>query len=203
MSLLMARQQERSEETRIRILEAAEKCFAQKGYDATSVMRICQTAGLSKGAVYHHFSSKEDLFVALLRRWLDGLDAQLAVLRENKGSIPEGLLAMTEIVREILQSGERQLPMYLEFYNKAARDHRVWRATLEPYRRYREYFSQMIQSGISEGSMRAVDPDSVATIIVSLGLGLLIQGLLDPTGADWEKVSYEGLQILLQGLRKP
>ena len=52
--------QKRGEETRSRILDAAQGCFVQHGYDATGVAEICRSAGLSKGAFYHHFPSKLD-----------------------------------------------------------------------------------------------------------------------------------------------
>jgi len=50
--------QQRSEETRARILDAAIRRFAIAGYDAASVEDICTEAGVSKGAFYHHFPTK-------------------------------------------------------------------------------------------------------------------------------------------------
>ena len=67
--------QQRSEETRTRLLEAAVRLFAQQGYDASGVAEICAAAGVSKGAFYHHFESKQALFLALLEEWLARLDA--------------------------------------------------------------------------------------------------------------------------------
>ena len=75
--------QRRAEETRARILAAAEACFASGGYDATSVAEICQHAGVTKGALYHHFPTKQSIFLALLRDWLDRLDAGLDALRAS------------------------------------------------------------------------------------------------------------------------
>jgi AcrR family transcriptional regulator len=51
--------------TRVRLVEAAGRLFGSQGYDATSVERIVQQAGVSKGAFYHHFSSKEDVLNAV------------------------------------------------------------------------------------------------------------------------------------------
>ncbi len=63
--------QARSEETRTHILEAALRRFANHGYSAASVDEICAEAGVSKGAFYHHFPSKQALFLELLNEWLD------------------------------------------------------------------------------------------------------------------------------------
>ena len=66
--------QQRSMETRKRILDAAQSLFSQSGYDATGVAEICRAAGVSKGAFYHHFPSKQAIFLELLDGWLSRLD---------------------------------------------------------------------------------------------------------------------------------
>jgi hypothetical protein len=48
-----------------------------------------------------------------------------------------------------------------------------------------------------------VDPTAAAHVVVSLGVGLLLQALLDAQGIDWGKVSQQSLQILLDGLARP
>ena len=194
--------QRRGEETRSHILQAAEECFAQYGYDATSVAEICRRAGVTKGGFYHHFPSKQALFLELLERWLAELDTQLAATRAEADTIPEGLLQMAGMVRPVFQATGEQLPISLEFWTKAARDPTVRQATVAPYRRYRDFFSGMIEAGIVEGTLRSVDPEMAAQVIVSLAAGLVLQRLLDPHGADWGKVAQEGIRMLLEGLEK-
>jgi AcrR family transcriptional regulator len=58
---------DKSEETRARLLGAAAQVFAKKGYERASVDDIAQAAGFTKGAVYWNFASKEELFLALVR----------------------------------------------------------------------------------------------------------------------------------------
>jgi AcrR family transcriptional regulator len=193
-------QQRRGEETRARILEAAVECFAQHGYDATGVAEICDRARVSKGAFYHHFSSKQALFLELLERWLAGLDAQLGAARSGANTVPEGLVQMAGMVQPVFQEGSGRLPFLLEFWNKAARDPEIWRATIAPYYRYRDFFRNMIEAGIVEGALRPVDPEVAAQVIVSLAVGLVLQGVLDPGGADWGRVAQDSVRLLLQGL---
>lgn len=59
-------QAERRAETQTRLLAAAREVFAERGYHAASLEAISERAGCSKGAVYHHFESKEGLLLALL-----------------------------------------------------------------------------------------------------------------------------------------
>ena len=191
--------QHRSEETRARILDAAVRRFAIAGYDAASVDEICSTAGVSKGAFYHHFPTKQSIFLALLNGWLEMIDTSLNGMREQ--TVPETLMHMVDLLPTIFVSAEDRLPMFLEFWLQASRDEKVWEATIAPYHHYQDYFADLIQQGIQEGSFAPVDPRSAAKMIVSLAVGLLLQGLIDPDGADWEKVGRESIQVILKGLQ--
>lgn len=194
--------QQRAEETHRRILEAAATCFGESGYEATGVARICQEAGVSKGAFYHHFSSKQAVFMELLTQWMEEMDRQLEILGGEAADATDRLLSMTAIVGAILSEAEVGLPIYLEFWTMSARDPVVWQQTIEPYRRYRDFFSGIVAAGVAEGTFRKVDPRTAAGVIVALAVGLLVQGLLDPEGADWEQTSQEGMKLLLNGLKR-
>lgn len=191
----------RGEETRARILEAAEQCFAQHGYDAAGVAEICRCAGVSKGAFYHHFPSKQALFLELLEEWLGRVDAQLEAGLAAASTVPEALVRMAEMVQPVFREGGGRLPFFLEFWNKAAREPEVWQATIAPYRRYKEFFRHMVERGIAEGTLHPVDPEMAAQVIVSLAVGLVLQGLVDPDGADWGQVTQGAVRVLLAGLQ--
>jgi AcrR family transcriptional regulator len=192
--------QQRSEETRASILDAAVRCFALSGYDAASVDDICEEAGVSKGAFYHHFPTKQSIFLALLQGWLKTIDTGLEGLR--KETVPETFVAMTELLPVIFTAADDSLPMFLEFWTQASRDETVWKATIAPYRHYHEHFADLIRDGIAEGSLKQVDADSASQVVLSLAVGLFLQGVLDPQGADWQKVGEESMQIIMNGLAK-
>src|ERR1700744_5861294 len=59
----------KAETARNRLLTAALRIIREKGYHATSVDELCAAAGVTKGAFFHHFKSKEDLAVAAAERW--------------------------------------------------------------------------------------------------------------------------------------
>ncbi len=193
--------QQRAEETRARILNAAADCFAQHGYEAASVAEICERAGVSKGAFYHHFPSKQDLFMALLNDWLEGLDAGLRSVQAQAANVPQALRDMAGMVGFVLSSAGERLPMFLEFWTQASRDPDVWAATIAPYRRYREFFVQLVQAGVAEGSLRPVDAEVAAQVIVSLAVGTILQGLLDSSGADWSHSLLQGIEMILESLQ--
>ncbi len=192
--------QKRSEQTRAKRLDAALRQFAIHGYEATSVDDICAAAQVSKGAFYHHFESKHALFLCLLDAWIQAIRANMAELQ--RPTVPETMLTITEVIPGILASARDQLPMFLEFWLQANRDEKVWQATIEPYQQFRAYFAALVAQGIREGSLRNVDPHMTGEIILSMAVGLLLQALLEPEGADWEQTAAQGMEILMKGLAR-
>jgi AcrR family transcriptional regulator len=190
--------QQRAEETRSRILDAAVRKFANAGYDSASVDDICAEAGVSKGAFYHHFPSKQAVFLALMQGWLGMIDMSMEAV--HKRTVPETLITMTNLLPGVFAAAEDRLPMFLEFWLQASRDETVWKAIIAPYRHYQEYFARLVEDGIAEGSLKPTDSGVAAQVIVSMAVGLVLQGVLDPHGADWEKTARESMQILMNGL---
>lgn len=193
--------QARGEETRTRILEAAVEAFARHGYDATGVAEICQRAGVTKGGFYHHFPSKQALFLEMLENWLEGIDAQMEAVRSGPETVPEDLMRMTGMARAVFRDAGGRLPIFLEFLAHAGRSPEVWQATVGHFRKYDEFFSDLVREGIREGSLAYVDPEITSRILISLAIGTLAQGLLDPFGADWGEVAHDGMAMLLKGLK--
>src|SRR2546421_6317082 len=62
---------EQRDQTRARLLDAAEKVFVDRGFHAASVEEVAEEAGYSKGAVYSNFENKDELFLAVLERRVD------------------------------------------------------------------------------------------------------------------------------------
>ena len=148
--------QQRSEETRTKITEAAIKLFSSSGYNKASVDDICTEAGISKGAFYHHFKSKQELFMALLDGWLKAIDNTIEASKDL--TAPETFMQLTQAFPYIFETAGDSLPMFLEFWLQASRDKKVWDASISPYRRYHKYFTALIKKGVDEGSFVEVDP---------------------------------------------
>jgi AcrR family transcriptional regulator len=195
--------QTRSKETRSHIMDAAIGELCRSGYDATSVSDICREAGVSKGAFYHHFPSKQALFLAIMRDWLRGIDTQLFANRTQGKNVPQSIQDMGSTLGVIFQAASGRLPMFMEFMVQASRDKEVWNAVIAPYRQYQQGFSNLISEGKKEGSFRAdVDAEGTAWVLISLAVGILLQGIVDPGAANWEKVTNKGVRMILDGLRR-
>jgi len=196
------RTQARGRKTRARILDAAGSTIARQGYAATSVEDICQAAGVTKGGFYHHFSSKQTLFLELLDCWLARLDVQLDAVGAGALTVPERLLGMGALGGRVFEQMRGQLPILLEFWEQAAHDPALRQAASAPFGRYRDSLAALIAAGVAEGTLRPIDARVAGQAIVSLGVGLIVQGLLDPEGSDWCQVVSESVRMLVDGLRR-
>ena len=194
--------QERSLETRARVLGCAAKLFARKGYEATGVAEICSRSRVSKGAFYHHFPSKQSLFIELLKEWLQGIDRGLGEALSSSKSVPRALVAMAGQMKGVFSAADGSVRLFLEFWQQAQRDPRVWKEFIAPYRRYQEYFAKIIQKGIHEGSIRAVDPQAAGRTLVALAVGMLVQGVVDPEAAEWDAATVDAVKMLIAGMER-
>ncbi len=189
--------------TRQNILTSALDLFSRNGYDATSVAEICQTAGVSKGAFYHHFPSKLDLFLTLMTTWLAGMDGLFEVARTSADNVPDAIHQMAVISSGIFQSIDEGFPILLEFWTQASRQPEIWKRAVAPYRRYLAFLSDLIQDGIEEGTLEgSLDPESTGRILMALAMGLLLQASLDPDGVDWESTTISGVNMIIERIKR-
>ncbi len=194
--------QHRSEETRSHILEAATHLFSKTGYDATGVAEICQAAGVSKGAFYHHFPTKQAVFMELLNTYLNGIDTGFNLMRQEIHNVPRAILQMADMVGSVFQTADIHLPIFLEFWTQANHDPHIWEAAIAPYRRYQSYFAIMIQEGIDEGTLQPVDAQLAARVLVSLAIGMLMQSLFDPDVTSWQIEARQSMELLMNGIAR-
>ncbi len=79
--------QKRTENTRKLLIKAGKKLFVEKGYAATSTPEIVKTAGVTRGALYHHFSDKQDLFRAVVEQDCEAVGIEISRGSEDADSL--------------------------------------------------------------------------------------------------------------------
>lgn len=195
--------QQRSEDTHAQIIEAAVQLFCRSGYDASSVAEICSLAQVSKGAFYHHFPSKKDLFLAIVNDWLQGVDTQLFSFNEPGKSVPQTMADMAQVLGAIFTVASGQLPMFLEFMVQASRDKAIWNAATAPYQEYQSMFADMVEEGIQEGSINPeTNAQTASWVFMAFAIGILLQGVVIPDATDWDNVAQEGMRMLLASIQR-
>jgi len=193
--------QARSAATRQALLEAAERLFATRGYLAVSVDEMCRAAGVSKGAFYHHFPSKQAVFLALLEAWLQRLQKALENEVAAHDTPAQALLAMSAHIGQIGEENQNRWPLFLDFWSQAVRDPAVWEATVAPYRHFEALFAEWLEAAWPQSQAPSLprDPLTAARILLALALGVLLQGMLLPQEANWGAIAYQGVLTMLHG----
>jgi len=193
---------QRSAQTKKSIMEAATSLFAREGYESTGVAEICERAGVSKGAFYYHFESKEAVFLALIDTWLNTLETTLNDVTYQAKSVPDGLLEMAGMMQPIFENNQFFMGLFLELWTHANRNEKVRQATIAPYRRFEETFTRLIKRGIEEGTLENVEPEIAGQLLLSLSSGFFLQASLETEQGNWGKKLQESIEILLNGMKR-
>ncbi|RMI37396.1 TetR/AcrR family transcriptional regulator [Streptomyces triticirhizae] len=161
--------------TRQRLYQAAVTLFAEQGVSATSVEQIAERAGVAKGTVYYNFSSKTELFEALLR---DGIEPLTAALRRSVGAAPGGALAALERMADAGLAFVAEHPDLVRLLMAEQwRSSRPWHPTLVAVRRQvAGVVREVLEDGVKSGELRAdLDVELTSGALV----GMVVLGALD------------------------
>lgn len=158
------------EDRRNQIFDCAQQLFQTKGYARTSINDIMNIAGVSKGAFYHHFGSKEAMVEGLLRRYADQIrGAYAAVLETQSLSALDRYKLYLQILRDRQTLAEPQSMMLiitslLNEENSGFQD----RLMEEIVAAVVPVFSEVLRLGIDEGVFDIDDPVTAAPLIVRI-----------------------------------
>ncbi len=183
--------QARSQATYQRLLQAAEEAFAQRGYEAVSVAEICQRAGVSKGAFYHHFPSKQAVFLAVLHAWMQRLEDGLRAALAAAPDLAVARDAMADTFAQALRDTRGRVPLLLAFWHQAAHDPAIWPQVTAPFRRFEALLADYLRAA---GHPAA---EMTARALVAFATGVLLRAALQDPTADDPALLRLGLRRLL------
>jgi TetR/AcrR family acrAB operon transcriptional repressor len=201
------RTKQEAEATRCRILDCAEVVFERRGVSGTSLNEIAKAAGLTRGAIYWHFTDKADLFNAMMERATMPLeDAGVC----GSGAADMTLAQMRDGLVEVLRRVVADPQMKRVF---AIATHKVeYVGAMDPVRdRHLSSrnecvadLARTLRRAARSGELRArTTPRAAAIGLHALLDGLLQNWMLDPGGFDLVKVGRQALDAYLAGLAPP
>ena len=165
------------EARRRQILEAALSCFSENGFHQTGMADIVRRSGLSQGAVYLYFQSKDDLIEALA----DDRHRREAVLNSvaQRSTDPlEGLRALVRVYADwaVDRDGEKRRRVGVHGWAEALRNRRVHAQVVEGIEMPRAIIAALVERAQHEGVMRNdVGADAVARTLIALFQGFVLQ----------------------------
>ena len=172
--------EENTEQTRRRLLAAAQEVFLERGFHAASLEAVAERAGFTKGAVYSRFGSKADLFLALLAERGPATVREVAALANDAESGEELLDTFRRYWTARLNEGPAWSLVLMEFWTSAGRD----RALRERFRELHEQLLRGVAKVIDEAAARlglvlSVPSLDLVRATTALGRGLALERLVD------------------------
>ena len=190
-------QEERKITSINKILDSAEEFIQKNGMNNMDINKICESAGLTKGAFYHHFQNKQHLLLEIFNRWIKRVSSEVEITGYKNINTVDLIFHIIDRITPAFENASNQLPIFIELYTEAISDRNSRTYVLESYNNFISFFSGLLENGMARGFIKKADPVKVSKILFSINLGLLIQGLIDPEGEDWPEMAKESIRLLL------
>ena len=180
-----------------KILEVSQRLFLEKGYDNTKIQDIADELGMTKGAIYHHFESKEEIMNKLgesmfihnnpfetvkKRKDLDGLEKMKLVIQLHQSD--EQMVELTNQALPLLENPQILAKMFESNYQN-----------LLPY------WLELIKEGQEDGSIKTDQPKELAELLILTDLWMIPS--LFPGNADDIKNRYKFVTVMLGKMGLP
>lgn len=164
-------------ETQIaRILDAAQQCFIQSGFQGASMQEICNTAQMSPGALYRYFPSKDAIVLAICEQHRQEDAKILMSMRQNPNVIEGAVNATMEHIRHVHESGFA--PIFSEIRASSQRNPALGEACDAAMLQARDSFKEYLSEAIAEDKVTLIVPlEKLLDIMMALADGLVANDL--------------------------
>jgi AcrR family transcriptional regulator len=192
---------ERRARTRAQLLEAAAHVYARRGFDAATLDDIAEEAGFTKGAVYDHFGSKENLLFALLDEHLAAQIAeQMALFDVSRETAERPRPGADRWMAELMEDPD-SFRLFVEAWVRSQRDGELSARVRAGMDAWRETFKSFGRQRVAEVGFDVPEEmlEPVANVMLALAIGVGIIKLTDPDGVP-EPLLGASLVLFLRAL---
>jgi TetR/AcrR family transcriptional regulator, transcriptional repressor for nem operon len=186
---------------RERVLEAARILIEAQGYRSASLNDILAKAGVSSSNFYYHWKSKEDLGLAVVRQFTEGLEEHIIkpILQDRKKSPFERLRAYLDLHRQKLEANHCTggCP-FGKLISELSAENACFRELIESaFTRLKDSLRECIREGIERGELRrGIDPGNASTLVLGTVQGLMLLAKGDKATAAFQQGAQELLRLL-------
>jgi len=189
--------------TRERLLMAARSVFARSGFHGASVEEVASEAGFSTGALYSNFDGKEDLFLALMDREIEGHAREIAQAVQARTSVAERAMGGARQWMTMIEREPELLLLFMEFWAYGVRDAQVRPKVAARFGQMRELLTKLIADGVREFELELELPaEQLAVAIDALADGIARQKLADPEAVP-DELMGRVLSLLFAAVTRP
>lgn len=181
-------------EAKSRVIKAAVGLFSKKGYHDTTMDDIAGELGVSRGAIYLYFESKE----AILQEIFLLNQESLRKMLEQCGEGPDPLRTAEMLFDKITESKKARMPIHFEIVSLASHDEAIKRILLEDNERDVMVVQAFVQHHMDKGSVRNdVDPRILAELIISLTVRSMEKMIIGVNESEVRRTWLEALAVIL------
>tara|TARA_B100001094_G_scaffold332343_1_gene403997 strand:+ start:3833 stop:4426 length:594 start_codon:yes stop_codon:yes gene_type:complete len=185
------------------ILEAAMKVFVKNGFSETRMDDIAENSGLSKGAIYHHYKSKKDLFLALIDFWEEYFFFKVFFNKDVESKNSADLLRdMANDMIETFKNRKYILLAELEFWSLANHDEDVRAKTEALYIKLMKLIRTIISKGVSTNEFKKIDVDVAALSVMTSLQGVIWFSIFQDKNISAEKYLNNVIEFIIFGFKK-
>lgn len=172
----------RRADTRARLLQAAARVYARRGFGGATLDEVAGEAGFTKGAVYGHFGSKENLLMALMEEHLTQQVIDQVALFDRERTTWERPLAGSQRWMQGLDDDPDPFRLFVELWTYAQRDERLRTRLADGLGALRDTFARFATASALDAGLAPSDGagEQFANVMLGLGLGLPMLKLIDP-----------------------
>ncbi len=198
----MARRRMDAEDARELILKKGRELFIEKGYSHATMEELRKRCGMSKGNLYYHFQTKDEIFIQVLIRHSEIVMEDFQVRTADLKSAEDKLMILAEVW------GEDAVNPFMQNMDEITREINVDEELLAPALAELDKMNQVIYSlineGMDSGELKQDDPGRLGTAILSIldGTSILCLGLPTIKEENYVAVHRENMGILLEGLKE-
>ena len=190
------------EEKKSKILDAAYSVFVKKGYSDTTMDDIVKESKMSKGAIYHYYSSKKDLFLSLIDHWETYSFPDFYSKGNRDKSASEILMNLSSIVLDVFNNKKHVFLAEVEFWALSNKDQDVKEKSRLLYDKLLYLFELILQKGIREKEFNNIDTKVVAMTILTSLQGINWFCLYEDSHVTAENYIKTSMKLLIRSLKK-
>ena len=190
------------EERQSQIMEAAMKVFTKKGFANARMDDIVRESGLSKGAIYHHYNGKKDIFLALITHWETETFPDFYSRNGNERTAGNTLRDFANEILKVFKSRSYVFHAEVEFWSLSNQDNDVRKRSQELYEKIITLFELVINKGIREKEFIQVDSRMTAIYILSVFQGINWFCIFNDNKLKAENYIRDSIEMIIKGLCK-
>ena len=187
------------EKRQSQIMQATMRVVTKKGYSQTRIDDIAKESGLSKGAIYHYYNDKKEIFLSLIDHWETETFPDFYKKNKDYTSI-DILKSFAKKVSEVYKKRKYVFQAEVEFWALANQDNDINKKSYELYEKILNLFELVIKKGIREGYFKKVDPRLKSIYILSIFQGINWFCIFDNKNDDAEKYIEDSIKSIISEL---